>query len=130
MRNARSMFQLGRKALGVVLAGWVCCCGWGCHQHHYYYYGGQGPGGACPPGTVVPSTVAGPVCEIPSTVDGGTVVGSRTTTTIENGRKSRVVVSEPSGSSRSARYGWRSAEYDDAPAMTHVEGGLGDSVVK
>lgn len=129
MRNARSMFSIGRKALGVVLAGGMCCCGWGCHQHHYYYYGGQGAGGACPPGTVVPSTVAGPVCEIPSTVDGGTVVSSRSTV-IENGRKSRVVVSEPTNSSRSSRFGWRSAELDDTPAMTHVEGGLENSVVK
>ena len=130
MRNARSMFPLGRKALGVVLAGWICCCGWGCHQHHYYYYGGQGAG-ACPPATIVPSTVAGPVCEIPSTVDSAPVVSSRATTTIQNGRKSRVVVSEPSSSSsRSARFGWRSAEYDDAPAMTHVEGGLDETVVK
>jgi len=128
MRNARSMFLLGRKALGVALAGGICCCGWGCHQHHYYYYGGQGAG-ACPPGTVMPSSVAGPVCEIPSTVDGGTVVSSRSTV-IDDGRKSRVVVSEPTNSSRSARFGWRSAELDDAPAMTHVEGGLDDSVVK
>ena len=128
MRDARSISSLGRKALGVVLAGWVCCCGWGCHQHHYYYYGGQGPG-ACPPGAVVPSTVAGPVCEIPSTVDGGTVVSSRSTI-VDNGRRSRVVVSEPTQSSRSSRLGWRSADLDDPPAMTQVEGALENSVVK
>jgi hypothetical protein len=129
MRNARSIVPLGRKALGVVVAGGICCSGWGCHQHHYYYYGAQGVG-ACPPGTVVPSTVAGPVCDIPSTVDGGTpVVGSRSTI-IENGRRSRVVVSEPNSSSRSAKFGWRSADLDDAPAMTRVEGALDDPVVK
>jgi len=128
MRDARSIFSLGRKALGVVLAGGICCGGLGCQHHHYYYYGGQGAG-ACPPGAVVPSTVAGPVCEIPSTVDGGTVVSSRSTI-IDDGRKSRVVVSEPSQRSRSSRFGWKSADLDDPPAMTHVEGALENTTVK
>lgn len=128
MRDARSMSLLGRKALGVVLAGGICCGGGGCQHHHYYYYGSQGTG-PCAPGTVVPSTVAGPVCEIPSTVDGGTAVSSRSTI-IENGRKSRVVVSEPTQSSRSSRFGWRSVDLDDPPAMTQVEGALENTRVK
>jgi hypothetical protein len=128
MRDARSISSLGRKALGVVLAGGICCCGWGCQHHHYYYYGGQGAG-ACPPGTVVPSTVAGPVCEIPSSVDGGSAVSSRSTI-VDDGRKSRVVVSEPTQSSRSSRFNWRSADPDDPPVRTLVEGGLDNSTVK
>ncbi len=128
MRNARSLFSLGRKALVIVLAGGFCFCGWGCQHHHYYYYGASGVSGACPPGTVMPSTVVnGEVCEVPSEVDSGTMVSSRSTI-IDNGRKrSQVVVSEPSGR-LSSRLGWRSSNPEDVPVMTHVDGALDSSV--
>ena len=96
MRNTLAVQWLRRKALPVVLAGGLCVCGWGCHQH-YYYYGNPPAGvGGCPPGTtILPSAVGvGPVCDVPaqSTVSSST---SRSTT-VSDGRKSRVVVSESS----------------------------------
>jgi hypothetical protein len=111
----------------------LCFCGWGCHQHHYYYYGNSPAG--CPPGTVMPSAVStGPVCEVPSDVGGsGTTItssaNSARSTIIDDGRKSRVVVSEPSSGSRS-RFYWRPSDPDGSPAMTQVEGGLDDSPVR
>jgi hypothetical protein len=123
MRNTRWICLLGRKARRVVLAGGLALLGSGCHQHYYYY--GNPP--ACPPGTtVLPSTVsAGPVCEVPSDVS-----SSRPRSTIiSDGRRSRVVVSEPSGS-RSRLSAWRSADPDSPPAVTQVEGALEDSSVK
>jgi hypothetical protein len=129
MRNTRWISWLGRKALGVVLAGGMGCCGWGCHQHNYYYY--TNPPG-CPPGTIMPSTVTtGPICDVPTeVVEGGTTVASSSprSTVISNGRKSRVVVSEPSGSK--PRFSWRSSDAETAPAVTQVEGALEDSSVK
>ena len=110
MRNTRWGSLLGRTALRAVLAGGLCFCGWGCHQHHYYYYGNS-PAGACPPGTVMPSgvTTAGPLCEVPSDVgSGGTIEfgsGAARTTVIDDGRKPRVAVSEPSSSK--SRYNWK-----------------------
>ena len=43
MRNTLAVQWLRRKALPVVLAGGLCVCGWGCHQHYYYY--GNPPAG-------------------------------------------------------------------------------------
>ena len=135
MRNTRWGSLLGRTALRVVLAGGLCFCGWGCHQHHYYYYGNSPAG--CPPGTVMPSgvTTAGPLCEVPSDVgSGGTTIssssgsGSARSTVIDDGRKSRVVVSEPSSSK--SRYYWKASDPDSSPAMTQVEGGIDDSSVR
>jgi hypothetical protein len=132
MRNTRLGSLLGRAALRAVLAGGLCLCGWGCHQHHYYYYGNS-PAGACPPGTVMPSTTtAGPLCEVPSDVgSGGTTINSSSarSTIIDDGRKPRVVVSEPSGGSKS-RFYWRPSDPDASPAMTQVEGGIEDSSVR
>jgi hypothetical protein len=130
MRNTRWISLLGRKARRVVLAGGLSFCGWGCHQH-YYYYGTPPPVvPGCPPGTtVLPSavTTAGPLCEVPA--DGTTInSNSSRSTIISDGRKSRVVVSEPS-SSRSP-FSWRVSDPEASPAMTHVEGAYEDSAVR
>ena len=130
MRNTLAVKWLRRKALPVVLAGGLCVCGWGCHQH-YYYYGNPPAGiGGCPPGTtVLPSAVSvGPLCDVPapSTVSSTT---SRSTT-VSDGRKSRVVVSE-SSNSRSP-LSWRPSDPDASPGMAQVEveGALPDPTVR
>jgi hypothetical protein len=131
MRNTRWIPLLGREARRVILAGGLCFCGWGCHQHYHYYgtpTGTVAPG--CPPGTtVLPSAVstAGPLCEVPGD---GTVTSSSSarSTIISDGRKSRVVVSEPSGGR--SLFGWRPSDPEAAPAMTQVDGGLDDSSVR
>jgi hypothetical protein len=129
MRNNRVIDSPRRRALRAVLTCGFVCCGWGCHQH-YYYYGNQP---ACPPGTVMPSTVtAGPLCDvfgdgiINSNADANS--NSIRSTTVSEGRKSRVVVSEPAESK--PRFGWRISDPDAPPALTEVEGAYGDSSVK
>lgn len=130
MRNARSPFSPTRRIWIAAMAAALCVCGMGCHQHHYYY-GAPGalavqgyPSSVIAPGAIV----EGPICEVPSAVDGGTVVSSRSTT-IDGGRKqSRVVISEPAGRSSSSRIGWRSYNPEDVPAITRVEGALDSSV--
>jgi hypothetical protein len=130
MRNTRLINSLSHAVLRAVVAGGLACCGWGCHQH-YYYYGNQ-PG--CPPGTVMPSTVTtGPLCDV---FGDGTAISSNASasanstrsTTISDGRKSRVVVSEPAEGK--PRFGWRMSDPEAPPAMTQVEGAYEDSPVK
>ncbi len=107
MRHTRWNALFGRKARRVVLAGGLSFCGWGCHQHYYYYGTPAGGLQGCPPGTtIMPSavTTSGPLCEVPA--DSTTSANSARSTIISDGRKSRVVVSEPS-SSRSSSFGWR-----------------------
>lgn len=135
MRHARSRIRDGRRMLAALLLGGYCVCGWGCHQHHYYYYGASGAANPCAPGTasgaVLPSNVTvGPVCEVPSTVVGGEpVVTTGPSTIIENGRaKPKVVVSQPER--RPSRYGWRSANPEDVPAFTQIDGAVGGTRVK
>jgi hypothetical protein len=132
MRNTRWISSLTRTAGPLVLAGGLSFCSWGCHQHYYYY--GNPPAGVqgCPPGTtVMPSavTTTGPLCDVPAA---GTTVGqaSPRSTTVSDGRRSRVVVSEPSTSSPLSRFGWRAADPDTPPALTEVQGALEDSAVK
>lgn len=130
MRNARSSFSPARRIWIAAMAGALCVCGLGCHQH-YYYYGPPGTVAGCPPGMLAPSAIVeGQVCEVPSAVDGGTIIGARSTV-IDGGRKQpRVVISEPAGgrSSSSSRIGWRSYNPEDIPAITRVEGALDSSV--
>jgi hypothetical protein len=134
MRRARLIASFESTAFRVVLAGGLSFLGSGCH-HHYYYYGNPS---ACPPGTALPSAVSstvGPVCDVPTeVVQGGTTVvsGPQPSTVVENGRRPRVVVSEPySGSGKSkSRLSWRSSDVESPPAITHVDGGLDDSTVK
>jgi len=128
MRNARSSCSPARWAWIVALVGGLCVCGFGCHQHHYYY-GPPGTISGYAPGVIAPSAIVeGPICEVPSAVDGGTVISSRSTT-IDDGRKSsRVVISEPAGGRKASRFGWRSYNPEDVPAMTRVEGALDSSV--
>lgn len=113
-----------------MLAGGLSFCSWGCHQHYYYYGTPAGAAQGCPPGTtILPSAVTtGPVCEVPAD---GTVVSANSSrsTTVNNGRRSRVVVSTPSRSS-SSRFGWRASDPDAAPTITQVEGAYSDSSVK
>lgn len=130
MRNARSPYSPARRLWIAALAGGLCVCGAGCHQH-YYYYGPPGTVAGCPPAMISPSAVVeGPICEVPSAVDGGTVVNSRSTIIDDGGGRSRVVVSQPSGGARSSssRFGWRSYNPEDVPAITRVEGALDSSV--
>jgi hypothetical protein len=123
MRNTRSFTSPACRAVRAILACGLVCCGWGCHQH-YYYYGNQ-PG--CPPGTVMPSAVAaGPVCDV--TTEGAISSGVTRSTTVSDGRKSRVVVSEPAEGK--PRFGWRLSDPDAPPAMTQVDGAYEDSSVK
>ncbi|QEH34935.1 hypothetical protein OJF2_34800 [Aquisphaera giovannonii] len=127
MRNTHRISQLGREASRIVLAVGLCVCSWGCHQH-YHYYGTPPPAGyGCPPAAgaaVVPSAVAtGPVCEVPA--EGSTMRSS----TIGDGRSSRVVVSEPSRG-KSFKFGWRPTDPDEAPTITQVDGTLDGNTVK
>ena len=130
MRDTRWTAWLKRGASRALLAGGLCFGAWGCHEHHYYYYGT--PTGAavpgCPPGTtVLPSTVgAGPVCDVSS--DGTINSSSARSTTISDGRKSRVVVSEPS--SNRSLFGWRPTDPEASTASTQVDGAIGDSAVR
>ncbi len=131
MRHTRWNALVGRTARRVVLAGGLGFCGSGCHQHYYY---GNPPMGVqgCPPGTgstILPSavTTTGPICDVPAD---SSVTATRSTT-VSDGRKSRVVVSEPANS-RSSSFGWRASDPDASPsAITQVDGALGgDSTVK
>ena len=130
MDHTRWNGSLGRKARRVALAGVLGFCGWGCQHHHYYYYGNP-PAGTqgCPPGTtIMPSTVTpGPICEVPA--DSAVGANSSRSTIISDGRKSRVVVSEPS-SGRSSSFGWRPSDPEAPSAVTQVDGALDDSKVK
>ncbi|MGC8644284.1 MAG: hypothetical protein ACP5XB_30860 [Isosphaeraceae bacterium] len=123
MRNTRWICLLGPRARGLILAGGLSFCSWGCHQHYYYYGMPAGTVQGCPPGaTVVPSVVGtSPVCEVPAE-------GPRSTV-ISDGRKSRVVVSTPS-SGLASRFGWRPSDSESTPAITSVEGAYQDSVTK
>ncbi len=129
MQNTRWILQNGRRALRVALAGGLCCCGWGCHQHFYYYGNPPGMAQGCPPGTtIMPSgvTTTGPVCEVPVEGSSSNVLRS---TTVSDGKNSRVVVSTPSNGIAS-RFGWKASDPDSVPAITQVEGGIQSSTVK
>lgn len=126
MRHARLL----RGGLGVFLLGWVLSLV-GCTHNHYY-----GPGvPVCGPTAVaVPATVTnGAVCEVPTQVDGGSVVaqGSGRTTIVSgvpiySGTQApRVVVSEPNAGSRFGR--WQRANPDAGLATTRVEGAYNDT---
>ena len=128
MRHARRTAWQGKGALGVLLAGSLSLGSLGCHQHHYYYTTPS----ACPPGTtILPSAVAvGPVCDVSSGVvagDAPIVASSPRSTVVHDGRKSRVVVSEPARSR--SRFSWRSSDPESIPAITQVEGAIEDSSV-
>jgi hypothetical protein len=125
MRHARSL----RRVCGVILAG--CTVGLaGCTHNHYY--GNAVP--VCGPVTTVPGSVAsGSICEVPTQVGGGTLIGSgqgRSTIVADapfysGSRAPRVVVSEPSGGSRLGR--WHRADPEAGLAQTRVEGEYTDS---
>ena len=130
MRDARARIRDGRRTLAALLLGGFCSCGWGCHQHHYYY-GSTGATaiGPCPPtvGPVMSSNVAvGPVREVPSEIDGGTIVGSHSTVVDDGRGKAKVVVSKPDR--RTSRFGWRSSNPEDVPAFTQIDGAVGSTV--
>ncbi len=124
MRHPRIL----RKSLGTVVAGCVLVST-GCT--HNYYYGNGVP--ICGPTTLAPSTVrSDAVCEIPSTVSGGTIIsqGSPRGTIVSTAplpsgpRPPRVVVSEP----RSSPFGrWRQSDPEAGLATTRIEGALDDT---
>jgi len=120
MRHAR----FWRRVCGVMLAGWIIASA-GCVHHHYY--GSAVP--VCGP-TTVPATAAnGSICEIPTRVGGGSLLGSGLgRSTIVSGapyysgtRAPRVVVSEP----KTPR--WHSADPEAGVATTRVEGAYDDT---
>ncbi|WP_406696136.1 hypothetical protein V5E97_34600 [Singulisphaera sp. Ch08] len=126
MRHARFL----RGGLGVFFLGLVLSLA-GCTHNHYY-----GPGvPICGPTPVaVPATVTnGAVCEVPTQVGGGSVVAQGAgRSTIVSGvpvysgaTTPRVVVSEPSSSSRFGR--WQRASPDAGLATTRVEGAYNDT---
>ena len=125
MRNTLAARWLRRKALPVVLAGGLCVCGWGCHQH-YYYYGDPACG---PTTTTLPSTVQSgtTICDGPTqVVEGGTKVGNGSTVSsnVSSTKSSRVVTSE-------ARNSWKTkADTDSSVATTSVDGALGGPIIK
>jgi len=124
MTHARTPRRQWRRTLAGLALAAACGGSWGCHQHHYYYGPTGTAAGPCPPtiGGVIPSNVvAGPVCEVPSTVEEPTV-GARSTVVDDGRARPRVVVSEPAR--RSSRFGWRSTNPEDVPAFTQVEGAL------
>ncbi len=128
MRDARARARDGRGVLAALLLGGYCLCGWGCHHHHYYY--GASAAGPCPPavglGTVISSNVVdGPVCEVPTEVEGA-IAGSHSTIVDDGRGKARVLVSKPDR--RSSRLGWRSSNPEDVPAFTQIDGAVRSTV--
>src|SRR5262245_57941750 len=122
MRDARSFRRVG----GVILAG-LALGSAGCTHHHYY--GNAIP--ACGPVATVPGTVSSnSVCEVPTNVNGGTLLGAgqgRTTIVspyYSGSRPPKVVVSEPR---RGLRGGWQRADPDASLATTRVEGEYDDT---
>jgi hypothetical protein len=71
-------------------------------------------------------TTTGPLCEVPGDA---TTANSQRSTTVSDGRNSRVVVSTPSNNSQS-RFGWKPSDPDSTPAITQVDGALQSSTVK
>ncbi|WP_422926444.1 hypothetical protein [Singulisphaera sp. PoT] len=121
MRHPRIL----RGSLKSIAAGWVLASV-GCTHNHYY--GNAVP--VCGPTAVVPGAVSSSaVCDLPSTVTGGTVIS-------QNGTRGTYVSSAPmpSGSrppsvvvseSRSKPFGsWRRSDPDAGLAQTRVEGAL------
>jgi hypothetical protein len=129
VRNTHWISWLGYRIWGTILAGGLCFCSWGCHQHYYYYGTPAGGVQGCPPGTtIMPSAVTtGPVCDVPA--NGATTSDASRSTMISDGRRSRVVVSTPSNG-QSSRFGWRPTDPESTPAITSVEGAYQDSSVK
>jgi hypothetical protein len=127
MGKARFLEFSKRAIVPAIVAAWLAFAGPGCHQHYHYYNSDP-----CAPGTPVASTMrSGTSCD-PSTsiVDGGTTVaeGSARSTTVTGGqsKSARVVVSEPSGSSRSSS--WRRTDVDSL-ATTSVQGTVDDTKI-
>ena len=78
----------------------------------------------------MPSTVttAGPLCEVPG--DGTTASSSSLrSTTVSDGKNSRVVVSTPSSNSLS-RFGWKPSDPESTPAITQVDGAYQGTTIK
>lgn len=114
------MFHHGPARLGlrlVVLAPLVTLLG--CTNYHYY-----GVPGSVASSTIEPSAIGyGSVCEVPSTVEGGTVVVQGAPIVQPTPRLSqtpRVLTSEPRLAGAS---GWRRVDADDV-ATTKVDGGV------
>jgi hypothetical protein len=126
MRHARNL----RGGLGVFLSGMILASA-GCT--HNYYYGNAVP--VCGP-TALPGTVAnGAVCEVPTQVDGGSLVaqgaGRSTVVTgtpvLSGPRPPRVVVSRPSSAGPFGR--WQRVHPDTGLATTRVEGAYDEGTV-
>lgn len=119
--------------LGLLIVGWTMSLT-GCTHNHYYTAGVP----VCGPSPVtVPATVAnGAICEVPTQVEGGSLVAQGNgRSTIVNGapiysgtRSPRVVVSEPSSGLRLGRW-QRANPVDNGLATTRVEGALDDSTI-
>jgi len=125
--------QMIRRCALVALAGLVANVG--CIHNHYYGYNSPTGAGAVtvcdtPFGTIHAANTranVGDVCEVAP----GTVVSSNGTAIASNsGNSSRVLVSQPIGSSRS--FGWRNRNSPENLATTKVEGAYEDdpTVVK
>lgn len=104
---------------------------------HNYYYGNAVP--VCEAPAVIGSAPVaysyGEVCEVPTRVDGGTVVvaeGSARAKPIVTVREppARVVISEPTLRQRSSgRIGWRGRN-ESGGATTQISGALEEGVVR
>jgi hypothetical protein len=72
-------------------------------------------------------TTAGPLCDV---TPSGTSLsqGTPRSTVVSDGRKSRVVVSEPA--SGFSKFGWRASDPETPPAITEVNGAIEDSAVR
>jgi hypothetical protein len=128
MRQARFLPLRRRWLLGAIPACALAVAGWGCQQPPCCFYYGAPP---CAPVVPAPSAVQyGSVCDVPTqVVEGGTSAaeGSGRSTTVSGSHPPRVVVSEPADR---PRLPWRPTDPDGSPAITSVEGAIGDSSVK
>lgn len=127
MRQART-WRLGAWLL---LAGWAAMVG----CTHNYYYGTGAPicGEPVAPTTVVPGGY-GAVCDVPTQVNGGSLVaqGPNRTIVANAPRPSQVLVSEPRDTGPvvrgPGRFSWRRSD-PDSLATTKVDGALEDGSV-
>ena len=126
MRKASFLAFCQRPLLAVILGSGLALAATGCHQHYYYY---RDP---CAPGMPAAATVqTGPLCDVTTEVvdsDATVAGGSTRSTTVTGGqaRSPRVVVSEPSNSSR---FSCARSDPDTSQATTIVSGSTDDTKV-
>lgn len=119
-----------RAGAASLLAALAVAANTGCiHNHYYGTAAGMPVCNTGPSSTEVAVVPYGAVCEVPSRVEGGTVVAQSPTRSdppaaVAQAPQSRVLVSQP----RMANRPWRRTDPEGGLATTRVEGGLDESI--